>query len=255
MRTPLVLAALVIAAAPVTACSDGSDPVASPAPPTTGAATAPADPGRPVTFPAADGAELTGMLFGAGSTAVVLSNMGDNDPADWQRFAPVLGRQGYLVLTYQFRYPVRTQSFTATMATETLADLRGAIAFVRERGAADVVLVGASLGGMATASLAGADGVRAAVVLSSPAEIPELGYAVDTAALEAGTVPILYIAGDRDPVVPAADTRRLYDLTAGPREWQSYPEAGHGSELLDTASGPALTQRLIRFLAETVPAG
>jgi pimeloyl-ACP methyl ester carboxylesterase len=209
--------------------------------------------GRPVSFPSADGVELTGTLFGAGTTAVVLSNMGDNDPADWERFAPVLSERGYLVLTYQFRYPARSSRFSAEMATGTLADLAGAIRFVQDSGADDIVLIGASLGGMATAGLTGTEGVRAAVVLSSPVAVHEVDYAVDRAALEAGTVPILYIAADDDPVVPVTETRKLYALTAGPRDWQSYPEHAHGTDLLAGNSGPALTRRLVGFLEHHAP--
>src|SRR5262245_54953390 len=91
----------------------------------------------PVTFPTADGIMLTGSRFGAGRTAVVLSNMGDNDPQPWQTFAPLLAARGYLVLTYSYRYPLRTNAFTADMAIATVADLRGAVAFVRTLGASD----------------------------------------------------------------------------------------------------------------------
>jgi len=206
--------------------------------------------GRAVSFTSADGVALTGTLFGTGTTGVVLSNMGDNDPADWERFAPVLSQPGYLVLTYTFRDTARSSS---EMGTDSEADLAGAIAYLRKQGADDIILIGASLGGMATASLVGTDGVRAAVVLSSPVRVPGEDYAVDRQALAANTVPILYIAADADPVVPAADTRRLYELTAGPREWQSYPEQVHGSELLDSGSAGQVTARITGFLAEHAP--
>jgi uncharacterized protein len=209
--------------------------------------------GRTVSFTSADGVALTGTLFGTGTTGVVLSNMGDNDPADWERFAPMLSQQGYLVLAYTFRDAARSSRFTAEMGTDTEADLAGAIAYLQEQGADTIVLIGASLGGMATASLVGADGVRAAVVLSSPVRVPDADYAVDRQALAANTIPVLYIAADADPVVPAADTRRLYELTAGPREWQSYPEQVHGSELLDSGSAGQVTARIIGFLAEHAP--
>jgi pimeloyl-ACP methyl ester carboxylesterase len=249
----------VFSAAVLAGCAGSADPgavnpnTANPSmvnPSTATATTAGPEAGRTVSFTSSDGVALTGTLFGSGTTGVVLSNMGDNDPADWQRFASVLSRQGYLVLTYTFRDPARS---TAEMGTGTEADLAGAIAYLRVQSADDIVLVGASLGGMATASMVGADGVRAAVVLSSPVKVPGAGYAVDRQALAANTVPILYIAADDDPVVPAADTRRLYELTAGPREWQHYPERAHGSELLDGASAGAVTARITGFLAEHAP--
>src|ERR1044071_7133484 len=68
-----------------------------------------------VGFTAADGVQLKGRIFGSGRTAVILSNMGDNDPGPWEGFAPELAAKGYLVMTYSFRYPLRTNSFTAAM--------------------------------------------------------------------------------------------------------------------------------------------
>lgn len=207
-----------------------------------------------MTFSSVDGVPLTGTLFGTGRTAVVLSNMGDNDPTGWERFAPVLSERGYLVLTYTFRDSDRSSQFTAEMGENTEADLAGAIAFLRDRGATDIALIGASLGGMATANLAGSEGVGAAVVLSSPVVVPGADYEVDRTVLRRTTIPVLYVAADNDPVVPAADTRRLYRMTAGTPDWQSYPERAHGTELLDGGSGAALTRRLIDFLAEHAPA-
>src|SRR5262245_60901106 len=66
---------------------------------------------RTVNFAASDGTQLTGTLYGAGATAVVLSNMGDNDPAPWDAFAPQLADRGYMVLTYKYRYPTNTSRF------------------------------------------------------------------------------------------------------------------------------------------------
>src|SRR5215469_11482368 len=104
----------------LTACS-------SPPPPQPTASLA----AQAVTFPAADGVTLHGKLFGHGPTTVVLSNMGDNDPAEWEAFAPLLAVRGYSVLTYNFRYPAYTNSFTPAMAVGTVPDLTGAVAFVR----------------------------------------------------------------------------------------------------------------------------
>lgn len=58
-------------------------------------------------------------------------------------------------------------------------DLRGAIAFMRGQGAKKIILIGASLGGCASAKLAvelQADGL---VVVASPAEIPQWGFAIE----------------------------------------------------------------------------
>src|SRR5690348_10578587 len=107
-------------------CGPSASPTTSPSP----AATA-----QPVTFAAADGVSLHGTLSGHGDTAVILSNMGDNDPFQWEQFAPMLVGRGYRVLTYSFRYPMDTNAFIPAYAQATVPDLLGAVAYVRGVGA------------------------------------------------------------------------------------------------------------------------
>ena len=144
-----VLVALTIGgcgSAPLTAGAGSTTPSA-------GATSAAA--GRSVGFAATDGVRLSGRVFGTGTTAVVLSNMGDNDPGPWEHFAPLLAARGYTVLTYSYRYPLDTASFTPAMAAGTVPDLEGAIAYARAGGAQRLVLVGASLGGITVGKVAG----------------------------------------------------------------------------------------------------
>jgi hypothetical protein len=126
---------LALLASIVAGCAGSSTPAASPASPT---ASVP----RPVSFTATDGVRLSGRLYGAGTTAVVLSNMGDNDPALWDAFAPALAARGYLVMTYSYRYPVNVSTFTGDLARHTVDDLRGAVAQLRAAGATRLVLAG-----------------------------------------------------------------------------------------------------------------
>ena len=87
MRIRSVVVALA-ATAILAGCADQDDPgpVSAPAAPSSGRPSTTAPPaGVPVSFESADGVALAGTLFGAGTTGVVLSNMGDNDPARWAR--------------------------------------------------------------------------------------------------------------------------------------------------------------------------
>jgi uncharacterized protein len=228
----------------------GSTPPGPPAGTPTGSPP-PAAAGRPVSFPAADGAPLSGRLYGTGAVGVVLSAMGDNDPGAWDRFAPTLAGQGYRVLTYAYRYPARPTTFTPEMARGAVDDLRGAAAYLRAQGAMRLVLVGASLGGMATAKAAGEIGAAGVVVISAPAAEPGIGLTVEAAELAAMTGPKLFIASEADPVVPMAETRRLYDMAAEPREWRAFPGAAHGTQLFDSEHGDALAAALVAFVSST----
>jgi len=199
----------------LTACGGGARPdTGTTTPPAASTTPAPAPP-RAVTIPAGD-ASLTGRVYGSGSTAVVLSNMGDNDPAPWDAFAPVLAARGYTVLVYSYRYPRLTPDFTAAMAAGTVADLRAAIALVRREGATRLVLIGASLGGMATAKVAGSARPAAVVVMASPLDLAEADFRITPRELAAMTSPKLVVASDADTSVPYAATRELYDRAPEP---------------------------------------
>jgi alpha-beta hydrolase superfamily lysophospholipase len=74
---------------------------------------------------------------------------------EWTRYAPVLARAGFRVLMFDFR----GSGLSKRGATgDYLADIRGAAAEVRRRGAERVVLMGSSFG--ATAVLSAAPTVR-----------------------------------------------------------------------------------------------
>lgn len=201
-----------------------------------------------VTFVTADDISLTGTLYGSGTTALILSPMGDNEPAPWDQVAPLFTEQGYLVLTYQFRYPTRTNAFTAAMANQTVDDLRAAVTFVQERGAKELVLIGASLGGMATAKVSATVQPVAMIVLSAPADLPEYEFQVTASELAALTMLKLFIASQDDTIVPLTATQQIFALTAEPKEFQRYDSTAHGLQLLTTAHAADLRQRLLDFI-------
>ena len=202
---------------------------------------------------AADGTTLNGTLYGVGDTALVLSNMGDNDPTAWERLAPMLAEQGYLVLTYSFRYSTRTSTFTSAMANQTVDDLQAAVAFVQERGAEKLVLIGASLGGMATAKVAATIQPSAMIILAAPADLLEFDFQVAASELAVVTAPKLFIASQDDTIVPIAATQHMFDLAAEPKEFQIYDSSAHGVQLLTTNHAADLRQRLIDFIRENAP--
>jgi pimeloyl-ACP methyl ester carboxylesterase len=249
--TAILAAALTAcgAPAPSTPESGSRTPVPTTQAPATQAPTTQAPTGERVTFPAADGPPVTGRLFGTGTRAAVLSNMGDNSPAHWERFAPSLVAKGYLVLTYAYRYPSPSRSISAQGARDAVNDLRGAVAFVRARGAQQVVLIGASLGGMVSAKAAGALGVNGVAVIASPGDRPDFEMRIEPAELAAIKAPKLFVASDGDPTVPAAETRRLFDASPEPKRWQVFTSTAHGTQLLDTPLAADFTKAIVDFAA------
>ncbi len=62
-------------------------------------------------------------------------------------------------------------------------------------------------------------------------------------------MPLLEIAGERDQIVPAALSRRLYDAASAPKRFVLVPDADHNdAALLD---GPQAVGETLRFLAQT----
>jgi pimeloyl-ACP methyl ester carboxylesterase len=251
MRVQRALGVVALAVALV-GCASSSTPEA---PPGTDAASpsVSAAAGRSVSFTATDGIRLSGRIYGAGTTAVVLSNMGDNDPARWEAFAPKLAERGYLVMTYSYRYPANVGTFTSDMARHTVDDLRGAVAQLRAAGARSIVLAGGSLGGMATAKVAVSERAAAMVVLSAPVDLSDYDFHVLPAELR-GTMPKLFIAAQDDTVVPYAETQRMHALAADPKELQPYPGKEHALHLFDGEHASELTERLLSFIAAHAPA-
>lgn len=206
-----------------------------------------------VSFTAADGTTLKGTLYGSGRIALVLSNMGDNDPTAWDTLVPLLVERGYLVLTYNFRYPTRTATFTSTMANQTVDDLHAAVTFVQERGAEKLVLIGASLGGMATAKVAATTQISAMIIMAAPADLLEFDFLVEAGELAAVTAPKLFIGSQDDTTVPMTATQHMFELAAEPKELHIYDSSAHGLQLLTTNHAVDLYQRLIDFIVANAP--
>lgn len=252
-RSSSLAVVLVMAALAGCAGSSSSGSAEGTATPATSASASAFAPGRPLSFTARDGVRLGGHLYGQGQTAVVLSNMGDNDPSLWDAFAPKLAERGYLVMTYSYRYPLNEATFTSDMALHTVDDLRGAVAQLRAAGATRVVLAGGSLGGMATAKVAASVQAAAMVVLAAPVDLADYGFHVRPAELRS-TMPKLFVGAEEDTVVPFAQTRRMFDLATQPKELKTFSGSEHALHLFEGGQGTQLEEALMAFLSTSVPA-
>jgi uncharacterized protein len=198
-----------------------------------------------VTFETADGATVSGELYGSGKTAIIFSMMGNCKPG-WREFAQIAAAQGFLTLTYPWR-GCRASSVDEALIQKFLEDIRAAITFVREQGAEKIILVGASLGGAASAKLAVESQASGIVILASPPSISQWNFEIQSADLNTD-IPKLFITAENDKTVPAGATRELYDLAAEPKEWQTYPGSAHGTDLFEGESETELQQRILDFI-------
>jgi uncharacterized protein len=222
-----------------------------------------------VALETADGLRLGGWFVpadtpgvGPGPAVLVCNGNGGNRSLR-APLAAALARMGLAVLLFDYRgYGGNPgQPTEAGLA----ADARAALDYLTGRPEVDparVVYLGESLGAAVALRLA-TERPPAALVLRSPfaslAEVGRLHYPLvpvslllrdryDSAAL-AGRLaaPLLVVAGDRDRIVPAGHSRRLFAAAPRPKRLVVLEGADHNDH--DLLAGPRLLAELRAFLA------
>lgn len=235
------------------------------------AATAP--PGsQEVAFDTADGLRLHGWFVpaagtGRGATVLVFNGNGGNRAAR-APLAAALARQGLAVLLFDYR------GYGGNPGTPTeaglLADARAARRYLAGRDDVDptrLVYLGESLGAAVAVALA-AEQPPQALILRSPftslVDMGRLHYPLLPVGLllrdrypSLGRIggiaaPVLVVAGERDRLVPIAQSRRLYEAAAEPKRFVPIAGADHNDYAL--AAGDQFIREVTRFLDEAMPA-
>ena len=145
-----------------------------------------------IRFRTEDSEDLWGSVFGVGEIAVILTHMRGRDQTSWFPFARFVAESGYKVLTFDFRGYGKS---TGTKDTRMDRDLEAAIAYMRAKGAKQVVLIGASMGGTAVIELASESQVQGVAALSPPAEFGRINALT---AVESMVIPLLLIVAEND---------------------------------------------------------
>jgi fermentation-respiration switch protein FrsA (DUF1100 family) len=224
---------------------------------------------RDVVLDTEDGIRLRAWFLpavdGRRGPAVLICHGNGGDRSLRAPLAAALAGAGFSVLVFDYRgyggNPGRP--FEDGLA----ADARAAQAWLADQQEVDpgrVVYLGESLGAAVAVSLA-VERPPAALVLRSPftslADVGRVHYPwlpvglllIDRYASidRIGSLqpPLLVIAGDRDDIVPASLSKRLYDAAAEPKRYVLVPGAGHNdAELID---GPTVVGEIVRFLSES----
>ena len=221
---------------------------------------------EPVAFDTLDGLRLGGWFFPATDEAqngtVLVFNGNAGNRSYRVPLAAGLRDQGFQVLLFDYR------GFGGNPGTPTEAglalDARAARDFLvrrRDVDASRLIYFGESLGTAVAAELA-AEHPPAALILRSPftsmADVGQYHYwwlpvrwlirdryaTIDLI----GKVqsPLLVIVGERDRIVPAEFSHRLYDAAAAPKTILSMPDADHNDyELL---AGETMIEGIVKFL-------
>jgi uncharacterized protein len=219
-----------------------------------------------VTFPTADGLELHGWFLAADPGpswfTVIVFNGNAGNRSFRAPLAQALVREGVAVLLFDYR----GYGENPGVPTEPglVIDARAAREYVRSRADIDprrIAYLGESLGSALAGGLAAED-PPAALVLRSPfpslVEVGELHYpflpvrwllrdrfaTIDRIARIG--CPLLVIAGDRDRVIPLAQSRRLHDAANPPKTLTIIRGADHNDR--DLLDGREMIEAITRFL-------
>lgn len=222
--------------------------------------------GEDVVLETEDGIRLGAWFLPApgGGPAVLVCNGNAGDRMMRAPLAAALSRMGLSVLLFDYRGYGGNPGHPSEQGLA--ADARAARVFLAARPEIDpgrIAYFGESLGAAVVVRLA-LEWPPAALVLRSPftslTDVGRLHYpwlpvtallvdrypSIDRIARL--TAPLLVIAGERDTLVPAELSRRLYDRACGPKRFVLVPRADHNSaELLD---GAGMIDAITRFCRE-----
>jgi pimeloyl-ACP methyl ester carboxylesterase len=219
-----MVAATSAACAPPSPAPSPAPSPSSPAPrPTIGAYCPSYGEWQQASFTDAKGVRIDGVTRGTGSTAVMLVG---TCPVP---YADQLAAAGYKVLAFDFH----ASKVSAHLGDDTQdANVEAAAEYLRAHGAQTVVYIGISTGGTAALVAATATTPRVAGVITLSALTWWDGGMDALKAAPKLTVPVLYIAGEGDPLT-ADDAKKLYDATPGDAKTLLMEKTGHDHGLLD----------------------
>jgi alpha-beta hydrolase superfamily lysophospholipase len=200
-----------------------------------------------VSFPTEDGGVVYADLYGAGNRGVVLAHGMKFDKASWKDQAAQLASAGFRVAAIDFRGYGKSHGGPKSQSPrdEMYLDVLAAVDYLRGHGAQTVAVIGASMGGGASANavVKGAPGAINRLILLAPVPIQNP---------ERITVPKLYAAAQGDPVT--AKMKEQYAKAPEPKELLILPGEAHAQNLFTTDQGERLMKTILQFLSAAKPA-
>jgi len=193
-----------------------------------------------VSFPSADGGMIYADLYGAGDRGVVLAHGMKFDKASWKEQAVQLAGAGFRVAAIDFRGYGKSHGGPDSQSPRDLyLDVLAAVDYLRAHGAKTVAVIGASMGGGASANAAvkGKPGSIDRLILLSPVPIENP---------EQIAVPKLYATAQGDPITPRV--KEQFAKAPEPKELLLLDGSAHAQNLFHTDQNDRLMKAILQFL-------
>lgn len=203
---------------------------------------------RDISFPAPGGGTVFAHLYGSGDSVVVLAHGMRFNKESWSGQAAELVTAGFRVIAIDFRgYGKSVPGPNARPGFDDMyQDVLAAVRYARETGGKTVAVVGASMGGFASAN---------AVVNGQPGEIDRVLLLahppIEHPELIAG--PKLFVTAEGDSLAP--QVREQYQKAPEPKELVVLPESAHAQNIFATEQAGPLMSEIVRFVSDTRAAG
>lgn len=197
-----------------------------------------------------EGETLLGDLYGALPTrrAAILVHGGTWDASGWREAAPRFVARGVPTLALNLRghdgsTGKTDYEFAPPAPWSPVTDLRAAKQLLRDRGAREVALVGASFGGHAILASSFESDVECVVSISSPvvAVADELSRRV--------TGRKLFVCADRDSLGAAPHVLHSFDVVSAPKTLLMFGGQEHSRGMFAAPYGPEALDAIVDFVA------
>ncbi len=201
---------------------------------------------------ASEGETLQADLYGAlpSRRAAILVHGQNWDASGWREVAQHLVARGVAALALNLRgydgSSGKTNEFAPPASWSPVTDLRAAKTLLRERGAREIALVGASMGGHAILASSFEADVDCIVSVSAPV------VAVPDELSRRVTGRKLFVCADQDSTGAAPYVRRCFDVVSTPKTLLMFGGKEHSRGMFAAPYGAEALEAIVDFVARGI---
>ncbi len=195
-----------------------------------------------VSVPTKDGGVVYADVYGSGERGVVLAHGAKFDKASWKDQATQLANAGFRAIAIEFRGYGKSKGGPNSQSPqdELYLDVLAGVDYLRGHGAKTVAVIGASMGGRASAN---------AVVKGPPGAIDRLILLAHAPIQNPERIvgPKLFAAAQGDPITKSVQEQ--FAKAPEPKELLILEGSAHAQNMFTTDQGERLMKEILRFLA------